>query len=66
MSPAFLEKRSLSNETNNDNYQIVKCLFYQLLVYVKIIKTISSVTQQRQMLHFLQYTQNPGHLWTQL
>ena len=47
-----------------DNYQIVKCLFYQLLVSVKIIKTISSVTQQRQVLHFLQYTQNSGHLWT--
>ena len=31
----------------NYNYQIVKYLFYQLLVYVKIIKTISSVTQTK-------------------
>ena len=34
-------------EQINDNYQIVKYLFNQLLVHVKIIKTISSVTQAK-------------------
>ena len=29
----------------NNNYQIVNYLFYQLLAYMKIIETISSVTQ---------------------
>ena len=52
----FLKSVHCPTKQINDNYQIVQYLFYQLLVYVKIIKKLLVLLRQRQILNLLQYT----------